>query len=779
MKLLNSIILVLLFSASVSAQETTEPFKLRNFGGLNTLSSDFTIKPNEARRLHEIDLSRKLGAWSKRYGYDSVSTISGMDSIIDIYGAYYSDGSRQLYFVSDSDGTGYGAVYKTAKGSIDISSASKIYSFYGTQRHSSFTMLNDRVYISNSRHMGVVSDGTFSNRIIPPSPGQAIIVPSEDGDELDGEYLYVFYTFNEGGSKASQRVKVDSGRMVLTDFQYIRGDTLLGDPSASDFIIYVYRSKANPGPIRENSLVYATGDTILLSSTDTLISDTIFIDSIADGDLGTPLSIIIRPLIATSYDKNYGSPKIISTDTIETGGSDSGVYNGMDSTFLGGSTPMSGWYWTVSFQDTLLQIESDTGASMFFLGVLPTNNKISYNLALPKVPDDDSSLSLNLYRAQGFVRLDKNFEFIRYPGTFYRVAQLDASDTNFVDTLNWDSLTAHPTYVYHSPPPLDGITTLNNRLYGFNGSKLYFSKLDSGGYWGGLDFLGINTDDGDNITAIFPSREVIRVMKNFSSYNVFQDANFNWNRQEVSSSPGCISPFSRSSGDVGNFYLSRRGVELELDGAYLSRTVGVSRPSIMLDNFNKLSLTDKHNAASIYYSNKYMLSIGDTTFIYDLERSGWSTWGFRFGSATYYNTNNGFDYPPSDTMYFVKQNDSSLYRYGSSETDNGATVNIDIITAPFAYSDRFQNISNTGLWVTSLESNNPLYVEIQNEGGDSLTTTTFPLMNLRHRKKSVASNLAKGFSIRAYTKTGGNTLKALSIDGIDIYGTAQGGIGSE
>ena len=96
--LLSKIILILLLAGVCYGQE--QVLSINNFRGLNTASGDFSIQPNEARVAHNIDWGRNVGSITKRYGYDLVGTIEGLDSIIAIYGAYYSDGTQQMFIVA-------------------------------------------------------------------------------------------------------------------------------------------------------------------------------------------------------------------------------------------------------------------------------------------------------------------------------------------------------------------------------------------------------------------------------------------------------------------------------------------------------------------------------------------------------------------------------------------------------------------------------------------------------------------------------------------------------
>jgi len=136
-----------------------EPIQLYGFRGLNTIAGDFQLKPVDARKAHDVDFGRQIGCLMPRRGYDSISAMSGMDSLVGIFGAYNSDGTQNLFVVADSSGVGYGNVYVGDEGSADISSASRIWQYFSVQNEPSFAMLDDNIYMVNGSHKGIVYDG--------------------------------------------------------------------------------------------------------------------------------------------------------------------------------------------------------------------------------------------------------------------------------------------------------------------------------------------------------------------------------------------------------------------------------------------------------------------------------------------------------------------------------------------------------------------------------------------------------------------------------------------
>ncbi len=94
------------------AQNSAEKvLQIRDLKGLDTRKGVLALQPNEFRRLNNITLD-DVGAIKKRKGYSSYVTFTGIDSIVGIYNAVYSDGSSELLIVTDPDTLGYGHLMK-------------------------------------------------------------------------------------------------------------------------------------------------------------------------------------------------------------------------------------------------------------------------------------------------------------------------------------------------------------------------------------------------------------------------------------------------------------------------------------------------------------------------------------------------------------------------------------------------------------------------------------------------------------------------------------------
>lgn len=227
---------LILLSVSVLAQQETEQVLIIDkLKGLNTRAGTFMLQPNELVMGHNIDYG-DIGAYKKRKGYDSVSVLNGMDSIVDggIFAVAYNDGTQQLVIVADSDGVGYGAVYLSPLGSANIKdSATKIWDYFSVQNKPSFEQYLDRVYIGNGSHRPIVYDKNsgLTRQIPPRASGEPLIVPLNTSGNLHGEYVYRtrlwltpdldvagYDLWNNAGGVISAKVKVSNGRMMLRNF---------------------------------------------------------------------------------------------------------------------------------------------------------------------------------------------------------------------------------------------------------------------------------------------------------------------------------------------------------------------------------------------------------------------------------------------------------------------------------------------------------------------------------------------------------------------------------
>lgn len=813
MRLLNSLF-VLLLALPVFGQDSGRVImQLREFKGLNTVSSDFTIQPNEARTAHEIDLSRNLGALTKRYGYDSVSTISGQDSILGIYPAYLRDGRQYMVVVTDSAGVGYGNVYVTPYGSVNFDSLTRISTYWGVQDKPSFAMYDDNLYSVNGDHRGLMWNGDTKRDFPTKQPGAPTIIPVNDSGPLNGEYRYLFsaahsisgLTISWGGV-ITDPVRVQNGKVLMTNFPWWQADTT--DSSPDSCYIFVYRTKANPGWADQRDSVFYLGFTIAANSAADL--DTIvLIDSIADGDLGSgsPLvstAYVGRDSLLASVHSRYGSPGLLLStvavyDSAGDTTSDGGIFYGIPT-----QKDTLGVAYVCTFIDTVTGIQSDTSRSLVIFNdsTKKANDSLMHaiTVSVPPINASDSGLAINLYRALVYqVTHDTGAMYqlrIENPGTvyekrywktvpwyerlmvdtvqisdFYLVAQLPSSDTAYTDSIRYDSLSRCRRFVRGSVPSvINNLFTYDDRMFGTYGSNLYFSSIDSAYSWWALGSVALNSSDGDEITVAFPTQGGIMALKNKSAFVVYQGSDNEWNRSEITSLPGCIAPKSYARGNGGHYYLSDYGVVRIADGQFLDRRYNTTLVSAKLSNFSKLPTATKRNAVGQYIprSQQYLLTIGDTTYVYDERADGWTTWSLTLGTAGMYGVESQLAFVPGDTMYFVRPGDSTLQRYGASEADDSTEFTMFYQSAPFGVDQYFEQLNNVGFWYNSgLTDTLMLYQKDERNQLIFTTGVTFPLVSsARYYLRSMTPK-PRLYQSLYFGVTVGNS-GAVRIDGLDV-----------
>ena len=786
---------VLLLSTTVLGQD--EPIQLFGFRGLNTIAGDFQLKPVDARKAHDVDFGRQIGCLMPRRGYDSISAMGGMDSLVGLFGAYYSDGTQKLFLVADSDGVGYGNVYVGTEGSADVSSASRIWQYFSIQNKPSFAMLDDNVYMVNGSQKGIVYDGNNARPYPLQVPGEPYIVPLSRSGPLHGEYRYVIRGVKYSGGSSpsilntvvSSPVMVKNGQILLTRLQLPIADSLYDSIDSGYFRFY--RTKANPGPLDLSDTAYRVPGSLGWDAGD--ISDLVFIDSISDDNL-LNIKFLLADISMHGRDSLgviwhcYGSPTFVSSkDTVYAAG---GIFKGWPTK----QKDTLGVAYVCAFIDTSTGIESDTGRSLFVFcdgsSSSPSYRQVTINL--PKTIDTEDGIVVNLYRAciyqmghdttvypetqlewKWAYRKDMKWWIDRFiPETtvvldYYLLGQFGINDTQFIDGTSYDSLSTQRRYVKQTAPPLmSKIFSYENRLFGLQKSGLYYSAsvyADTLQSWGAMALTPINPDDGDMGTTAWPARGVIRYMKSYSNHNVYQDANLNWNKTEVSGYFGCIAGRSHAAGLGGHYYLSSEGVLREVEGMALERTQQVSLLSKTLNNFDQYSVIDLSEAEAFYFDRKYLLNLGDTTYVYDERAETWSTWGFVFSSATLYGTEDEVRFLPGDSMYFIKPGSSGLYRFEGSDSD--MTVPIEMVwkSGPFLAGPEEKRIYRIGRWISSTDDAGSVGLNITDEEGDSLGSITFSSLTSRYLMKGFGLGPANLFQVEITSSSPGTAVEKLDI----------------
>ncbi len=839
MKSLLITLVIVLFAAYLSVGQQTitgeHILTLNKFGGLDTRSGDFSIKPNRFRELLNFDLDRNIGSLTKRFGYDSIGSIVGQDSILGIYGAYYTDGSQQLIIVTDSAGVGYGNIYVTQPNSnlidkdgifTDIADSTgdslmRIATHWPVFNKPIFTMFEDKVYIVNGSSKGIVFDREAAYIWPPNAPGEPTIIPLKrtSGNTLTGEYRYLFRWSNHQSVGNRERkgfttypVRVNNGHIRLSNFQWMTHDT--SSVANDSVVVFVYRTKANPGTINESDSAYWTGRRIMGSSIADIASK-VFIDSVSD----EALSDTVEPLVDFAFrgrksnglvngEVRYGAPTYISGALANTKG---GIYLGTDEV-----DTILGMVYAATFLDSANNLESTLGPRAVILR--RGTDDSTYLIGLPRIADNLSGQTVNLYRAPliqiGFdtsVILDsiwrsaeleltgelywyieKSWKTIVTPGEtiigdYHLIYQATsgAGDTTFQDTIPFDSAYYLPLYRPSSVRiPSSYIFSAYDQLYSIRDNVLSFTAIDSNVIWFPTNAIVINADDGDRIMAAYAASGVIRIFKSKSMYNLFQDANGVWSKQEVTNYVGVVAPHSLSAGVGGVFYLTDNGVFKEGEGIYKDRYFDVGLVSGNIIELDTLSVTKKSDAVGFQYKDLYILSLPSSgftfptgkTFVRFNKTGEWATWDLEFGGTTLYSTETVLSFVPGDTLYFFKPGGTGILRFGTSENDNSDIIRVHALSAPFLTQDLsiHKAISRIGIAARSAATDSLLLTLYNEEGTAIVSDLSYSDLTQRYTVKAVGENFARFFQVKLANDTTNDDWGNTIIDAIEIFWNIAG-----
>jgi hypothetical protein len=663
----------------------------------------------------------------------------------------------------------------------------KVWDYFSVQNKPWFAQFNDEWFVVNGAQKGVRWNGDVARSWPPNAPGEPSIIPLSSDGSLDGEYLYCFRfarteVVDSLGSAGyvSAPIRVNDGQVMLKDFWWPATDS--GRAETDTVFLVGYRTRANPGIITEGDYAFYF-DTIYVGASADSLEAVIYIDSISDDGLSATDSVQLVHVDRIGRDSTgardvrYGAPAFMDIPTW----ANQGVFTGIPAQF-----DTLGVAYRLTIIDTITNTESD-GSAICYIWVdadsLSSGKKPDHiQLALPESPD--TAYVRNLYRAH-ILQITFNNYFTTldslktaHPGTDFRfnewisttgvdtvvtsefrlIAQIP-NDTNIViDSMTYDSLYTRDIYRGATAPLMSGVFSYDNYLWGWHNSLLYYSDLDSAQAWGAFSRVAIDPDDGDQITVCFPTRAGIRILKNYSNYNVY-DA---YSKYEKVGDWGCIAPHSYAAAENGHFYLSARGVVFESEGMQLERTVVSGLVSQKLRNFDIMTLATKRDAVGRWLPDKgkYLLCIGDTTYVYDKRASDllgeevWSTWtGLTFTGGTLYNVEDNLAFLPGNDFYFVQDDDSRLFHYASSEYDPRTTTvgiywqNRNMFADP-PYKSQMTGVGIRGYSSTATDS---LIVATINESNTVVGTALFiDSLSQRYRLKAFAPSTALEYGILLY-----------------------------
>jgi len=812
--ILAALLTVLFLLCAVCEVHAEDVIRIDDFsGGLNTKAGLFHIKPNQARECLNWDLSDEYGALKIRNGYCKVGQKNDTNSLQFLYTHYYRDGRKELFGVAKSDTASWGCLYRS--GDADYTLDTNIYNFLYTGSKWSATSWKDKVIFANGRQRPLIWNGTVCKPLAIPSPGVPDVVPINGSGNLDGEYYYFLYYNAPGWARESAltpRIKANNENMLLFHFPIMQADSAWPSAFSGDWDkdtttleFLILRSKAlKPGdgldslrfyPIKYFNGSVDTGYFVMpMSAMDTFT----WIDTIADcyfGDSAGFTSAYRCWHTSRHLSKYFGSPGYLSRENSSAERKKKVILD----TLSTGDSVLATLYMVTYFDSTNV-IESDSGRA-FTIYPQAYDDTMYYRISIPPAPPNDSNMHRIIYKAfmvRSVIYGDSNLVNNKYTypilqvlspaksanvigidtilTPFYQIAVIGNKDSlAFTDSTLWDSVSSLGiSYTNHSAPvELNSPFIFNDKMWGFQGSQVMWSYLDSVGYWGAWDWIAFNLDNGDEITAIVPDREYINIYKNHSQYVLYQDADGQYTKKWTVRGRGCVAGETVQFYDGNIIYLDENGVYME--SAMPAKDKGTQRAPLSepIADLIDYPISELDDAIGFIYDDKYMLSFPDkdTAYVYDFKVDAWSIYDFAFKAAVNYDTRDNDGLVPSSDMLFITGSDSAIYKFDTTATDNGADIIARWKSGPIARSARNVQINNMGFWT----GNDTSFSCVLYDAEDTACIDSMKIApDDRHYLKSPAINESNYFYIKITNLP--DTTAGLEINGIDVYvkqGTAE------
>lgn len=557
----------------------------------------------------------------------------------------------------------------------------------------------------------------------------------------------------------TQPVLVDSGKILLRAFPRRHYDKHY---SGADSVTYeIWRSVGEIGKLDKLDSVFNTGLTVHVDSVN---FDTVtVVDTVSDVTLRTHPGRVYEDGelyrfgndtadTATRYSageyqyfRRPGAPSLLSWSSLAS----RGIWqDGADTSSSIDWRVCAGYAIMLVAVDTVQNIPSDSGVSLNFYqnydveGIAASYydslnyfsisrggmEKLQYVLPRPA----DTNIVYLVYRAPLIpTQIDSGkywmpgdpWVYDRYSGTYYYSSEQKALQYFFIgqfnpgdtvsDTLHYDSLIVREPYIRNAVPAIGtAIATLDNRLFISDGSHTsYSNKADSNTSFLTFDQIAASPDDGDQIAAMWQAaQKTARIGKSQSMFNAYQAADGKYQSAELSRHYGVIAPLSHAKAPEGDYFLSADGVRVEDEGPYRDRAFVGQPMSSRINSFQRLPAQTLRGAVGSYFDDKFLLSFPglDTTWVLfkiprgDGYRYSWGTWSLTFAGTAMYSVTTSNVHLPSDSVYFIKSGSASLYRYGSSQTDNGTPIVVRWESGPLGPMDgQLYEPVETGLWTQS------------------------------------------------------------------------------
>lgn len=282
------------------------------------------------------------------------------------------------------------------------------------------------------------------------------------------------------------------------------------------------------------------------------------------------------------------------------------------------------------------------------------------------------------------------------------------------------------------------VVTHKNRLYiagdPNNPSRLYMSDLGSPESFPSLNFIDVNTNDGDKITGIAEHLDSLVIFKERSIHVLRGTGPSNYNLLDMHQNHGCISHWSIVQASNVLFYLSRDGV-YEFNG----KTIYLVSDPIMgsVQGINGQTAWNQgylNVACGIDYKNKYWLAIpeggtnttNNRVYAYDYIHKIWTRFDIPVSCFGIFDSTNGH------ILYSGDPKTGNVYQQDTGGNDNGNPINAYLTTKAFDFGSPAHYKSYKGLF----------FYAAQQLSGYSINISY--IADFGRFKKTIQMNLGKG-----------------------------------
>lgn len=820
------------------AQDQPGRFSIRDFSKGMASSVNPFLAGNQLQSCQGWQLSKRMGSLTLQKGYtviDSLYALPGGETnpVYGIYGHYQSNGKKMLFAVVPNGSTGWGRLVHSRPDEYEIDTVSE--GLFGTDdRHVRnyiditnmpwWASWRDMVFMTNSRQIPIVwvdSSDTCKDYAVPLSgytPGTSEYMAIDSGGNLDGTYWYAWTTrqapcslsdaWNTHFGLPIGPVNVNDGSIMHYSFPRV-GKNFYCSLAADTFSsLALWRTKAEPAIDINTKLPGEMTRFYKIiefdSLTPAMCRDAYWVDEVPDSSLGV-----------TPYDTSqvyYEFPAYGVPGKAEIAASNEGTGKGLF--FRQGDSSTQYFYYAVTFYDTLLGIESNMG-KLNRLGNTSTDS--NYTLWLPPVPYHMENTVRILYRGwdvfsydydsvvysvgdRGLTSMGRRLAGMIYIGsvvkyvesgetwqmrTFYPVDTIAMPTDTITDEMDYAELILRKPYEPNSVMNFDGMTAVNDRMWAWEGSKLYFSDLDTATRWGAFQYVSFNMDDGEDITVVVPTRGDLAVYKPSNSFILYQDADGGYTRSWMIPSIGCINKFSMVAVGDARFYQAMDGFYQEQGLPYKDRGASIKKISLPIQNIlDAWTLAEKKNCYGLRNGDEIWFSFPnkDTTLVYNMMTEGWTIMDYGFTQSTTYDTLSVTKGYRSNDIIFLRPDSSNLYL-----ADSGYVMSIGTpqFTLPRLMFDDYYGIKELRLWTNHVYDSGGIKIIISNPvSGEADTVSQGPLLDdlIVFRGMTVTGYMLDVL-IKPYVhQTSDSTtvsIRDFEINGIDIWTEKKATVESE